>query len=200
VTGAAELTDIMHAAPPAPTRARRLASMAAGGLGRLLLLAAFTVLAATYLPTLLFGYHRYVLVGHSMEPTIHRGSLVFDDVVPVAALHRGDVVTYVPPGATKPLSHRIIFVGMRQGVRMFRTKGDNNPVADPATFHFNEATQARVKFAIPYLGWIFIALTTASLRVWLIAVPAGLLALWGVLSIWREGGELLREQSATEAT
>lgn len=174
--------------------------MAAGGLGRLLLLAAFAVLAATFLPTLLFGYHRYVLVGHSMEPNIHRGSLVFDEVVPVAALRRGDVVTYVPPGATKPLSHRIIFTGTRQGQRMFRTKGDNNAVADPATFHFNQPTQARVKLAIPYLGWIFIALTTAGLRVWLIAGPAGLLALWGVLSIWREGGELLREQSTTEVT
>ena len=62
--------------------ARRLASMAAGGLGRLVLLAGVLVLCATFLPSLLFGYQRYVLVGHSMEPTIHKGSLVFDEIVP----------------------------------------------------------------------------------------------------------------------
>ena len=77
--------------------ARRLASKAAGGLGRLVLLAGVLVLAATFLPSLL-GYQRYVLVGHSMEPTIHRGSLVFDEIVPAEALRRGDVITYIPPG------------------------------------------------------------------------------------------------------
>ncbi len=76
--------------------ARRLASKAAGGLGRLVLLAGVLVLAATFLPSLL-GYQRYVLVGHSMEPTIHKGSLVFDEIVPAEALRRGDVITYIPP-------------------------------------------------------------------------------------------------------
>ena len=84
--------------------------------------------------------------------------------------------------------------------RRFRTKGDNNAVADPSTFSFNEPTQARVKFSIPYLGWIFIALTTPGLRIWLIAVPAALLALWAAFAVWREGGDLLREQSAAEAS
>ena len=68
--------------------ARRLASMAAGGLGRLVLLAGVLALCATFLPSLLFGYQRYVLVGHSMEPTIHKGSLVFDEIVPVARCAR----------------------------------------------------------------------------------------------------------------
>ena len=56
------------------------------------------------------GFQRYVLVGGSMEPTIHRGSLVFDRVAPVGDLHVGDVITYVPPGMTHPLSHRIVHV------------------------------------------------------------------------------------------
>ena len=186
----------MHAALAAPTRARRAAHLAAGGLGRLLLLAAILVLAATYAPTLLFGYHRYVLVGHSMEPHIHRGSLVFDEVVPVNDLRVGDVVTYVPPGLTKPLSHRIISRRAIHGTLVFRTKGDNNPVADPARFTFNEPTQARVRFAIPYAGWVYIALADHALRIWLAVVPALLLALWAALRVWRHGGELLREQQA----
>ena len=187
----------MHAAAShAPSRARRLASMAAGGLGRFLLLAAILVLAATYVPTLMFGLHRYVLVGHSMEPTIHRGSLVFDEVVPVRTLRKGDVVTYVPAGMSRPLSHRIISRRVVGGKLVFRTKGDNNPIADPNRFTFNEPTQARVKFAIPYLGFLYILLADPGARLWLAVLPGILLALWAAAGVWRQGGALLREQQA----
>jgi signal peptidase I len=189
----------MHAAPATPPRARRLAATAAGGLGRLLLVAAILVLFATYVPTLALGLHRYVLVGHSMEPNIHRGSLVFDEVVPVAALHRGDVVTYVPAGLSTPLSHRIIFRKRVQGQLVFQTKGDNNPVADPGRFTFNEPTQARVSFAIPYLGWVYIALADHTARLWLAVIPGILLALWAAVAVWRQGGALLREQQQAGA-
>ena len=88
---------------PAPLR---LICAIAGGAGRLVLLLAVLALAATFLPTLA-GYERYVLEGGSMEPTIHRGSLVFDEVVPVAELRRGDVITFVPAGGRRPVTHRI---------------------------------------------------------------------------------------------
>ena len=74
------------------TRARRLAQVAGRGLMSVLLLLTVAAVAVTFLPGLL-GYQRYVLVGSSMEPTIHRGSLVFDEIVPVAQLRKGDVIT-----------------------------------------------------------------------------------------------------------
>jgi signal peptidase I len=159
------------------------------------MIAAILVLAATYAPSL-FGYHRYVLVGHSMEPTIHRGSLVFDEVVPVARLHKGDVVTYVPAGLSHPLSHRIIYRRAVRGKLVFRTKGDNNAIADPGYFSFDQPTQARVHFAIPYVGWVYIALADHTARLWLAVLPAILLALWGAASVWRQGGALLEERQA----
>jgi len=171
--------------------ARRLASKAAGGLGRLVLLAGVLVLAATFLPSLL-GYQRYVLVGHSMEPTIHKGSLVFDEIVPAEALRRGDVVTYIPPVTKEPVTHRIISISRGpHGERVYRTKGDNNKAADMRPFTLNEARQARVAFAIPYLGWVFILLAMQEARILLIALPGVLLALWALYGVWRQGGELL---------
>ena len=171
---------------------RRLASKAAGGLGRLVLLAGVLALCATFLPSLLFGYQRYVLVGHSMEPTIHRGSLVFDEIVPAEALRRGDVITYIPPTDKEPVTHRILSVGRGpHGERVFRTKGDNNASADLRPFTLNEPRQARVAFAIPYIGWIFILLAMQEARIFLIALPGVLLALWALYGVWRQGGELL---------
>jgi signal peptidase I len=181
-----------------PNRALRLASLAAGGLGRVVLVAVVAVLAAGFAPTLL-GLHRYVLTGVSMEPSIHRGSLIFDETVPAAELHVGDVITYVPPGADHQLSHRIVSIAVRGGERRYRTKGDNNAVADPATFTLPHATQARVRFSIPYAGWPFIAMSRPGLRVWLVAVPAFVLAFWTIAAVWREGGAILRDQAATEA-
>jgi signal peptidase I len=186
-----------------PSRARRLAVNAAGGLGRLVLLLAFVVVAATFLPTLL-GYERYVLVGHSMEPTIHKGSLVFDDVVPVGDLRPGDVITYVPPTSAEPVTHRILAIepGPR-GERVFRTKGDNNEKADLRPFTLREPEQARVAFAIPGLGWLFIALADPYVRMLLLALPALLLALWAAAGVWRQGGELVaaeRARAGTEAS
>jgi signal peptidase I len=178
--------------------ARRLASMAAGGLGRLVLLAGVLVLAATFVPSVL-GYERYVLVGHSMEPTIHKGSLVFDEIVPAEALRRGDVITYIPPTSNEPVTHRIIEIGRGpKGERVFRTKGDNNPAADMRPFTLDEARQARVAFAIPYLGWIFILLAMQEARILLIALPGLLLALWALYGVWRQGGELLAAERETE--
>jgi signal peptidase len=171
-------------------------ALVAGGLARVVLLAVVVLLGAAFAPALL-GYHRYVLTGASMEPALHRGSLIFDEEVPVAALRVGDVVTYTPPGQLRPLSHRIVAIAARAGERRFRTKGDNNPVADPATFTLPHPTQARVRFSIPYLGWVFIALDRRGLRVWLVAVPAFLLAFWGLAGVWREGGAILRERAET---
>ena len=84
--------------PTVRSRARRLAKVAGRGLVALLLLLTFAAIAVTFVPGLL-GYQRYVLVGGSMEPTIHRGSLVFDELVRVRELRAGDVITYTPPGA-----------------------------------------------------------------------------------------------------
>jgi signal peptidase I len=175
--------------------ARRLASKAAGGLGRLVLLGAVAALAATFLPSLLLGYQRYVLVGHSMEPTIHKGSLVFDEIVPVEALRKGDVITYIPPITKEPVSHRILSIERGpKGERVFRTKGDNNPSPDMRRFTLREPTQARVKFAIPYLGWLFVLLAMQEARIFLLALPALLLALWALAGVWRQGGELLAQE------
>ena len=58
-------------------------------------------------------------------------------------------------------------------------------------FTLNEGHQARVAFAIPYLGWIFILLSMQEARIFLIALPGVLLALWALYGVWRQGGELL---------
>ena len=139
---------------PSPASARRAVLATAGGLGRALLGLVCLVLIATLIPPLL-GYQRYVVVGGSMEPAIHRGSVIFDEIVPVEDLRPGDVITYVPPGPRPPSTHRIISRELdAQGSWLFRTKGDANADPDAQPFVLERPVQARVKLAIPYVGYL----------------------------------------------
>ena len=178
------------------TRARALATLAGRGLVALLLLMTLAALAVTFLPGVL-GYERYVLVGGSMEPTIHKGSLVFDEVVPVGDLRSGDVITYLPPGHSKAVTHRIISVKRgEKGGPVFRTQGDANAAPDLRPFQLDQATQARYSFAVPYLGWVFIALGSPQARLLLLALPALAIVLFMLGRLWREGGRLVAEREA----
>lgn len=123
-----------------------------------------------------FGLQRYVITGTSMSGTVELGSVVFAEVVPVSDLRVGDVITYMPPpesGIDHLVTHRIVSI---KG-DVFRTKGDAVPQVDPWTFQLADTSQARVKYDVPYLGYAFIALQDRSLRMLLIGLPAGLIAL-----------------------
>jgi signal peptidase len=177
-----------------PSCARRAALVAAGGLGRVLLGIACLVLIATLVPGL-FGFQRYVLVGGSMEPTIHRGSLVFDRVVPTAQLRTGDVITYVQPGSSNPVTHRIIGEERdARGARVFRTKGDANDEPDLRPFTLERPAQARFAFSIPYAGFLFMFLASQQARLFLLVLPAIALALLMLARLWRDAGRILERQ------
>jgi signal peptidase len=138
-------------------------------------------LAALMLLPGLFGYQRYVITSGSMTGTYDRGSVVFDQVVPVSDLQVGDVITYTPPPGSGPsgrITHRIVWIGSDQfGGRALRTKGDANEAVDPWTFTLHGATQARVSFHVPYVGYALSALAIRNVRMVLIGLPALLIAL-----------------------
>ena len=96
------------------------------------------------------------------------------------------------------MTHRIISAQRQKtGSPIFRTQGDANAAADMRPFKLDQATQARYRFSVPYLGWAFIALGTAQARFLLLALPALLIALAMLGRLWREGGRLVAERGAT---
>jgi signal peptidase len=164
------------------------------------LLAGVVVAMLVLLPSL-FGWQRYAIVSGSMTGTYDRGSLVLDEVVPVSDLRVGDAITYLPPRGSGPdhlITHRIAWIGRdKTGARVYRTKGDANPVADPWTFTLGQPTQARVRAGVPYVGYALMALTRRDLRLWLVALPALLIALVSLASLWRSLGEAARAAEST---
>jgi len=160
--------------------------------------------AVTVIPAAL-GLQHYVIVGGSMSGTIDRGSVVFDEEVPVGALRVGDVITYTPPAksdSTPFVTHRIVSIKpARGGARLFRTKGDANAAPDPWHFTLDQPTQAKVVGHVPYVGYALAALEIRWVRMALIGIPALLIAISTIVGLVREArDEELREYEAETAS
>ena len=111
-----------------------------------LLLVAGLLLGALMVLPALFGIQRYVIVSGSMTGTYDRGSVVFDQVVPVASLKVGDVITYRPPAGAGPTTWSR--TASRRSPRIQRRtrvphEGRREQVADPWTFTLSGPNQAQ---------------------------------------------------------
>jgi len=131
-------------------------------------------LAALMLVPAALGYERYVIGGGSMGGAVPRGSIAYEERVPVGALRVGDVITYTPPGRGERVTHRI--VSIRPG-GVLRTKGDANRAPDPWTFTLPAREQAVLRFHVPIAGYAFAALGVRWLRMLAIGLPALIVAI-----------------------
>jgi len=148
------------------------------------------VVAAIVIPGLL-GLQRYVITGGSMTGTIPKGAVIYSRITPVAQLKVGDIITFDPPGMSGAVTHRIVAIeDGPDGRPAFRTKGDFNETDDPWNpVTLNEPQQARYAFQVPALGYVLAALSMRTVRIALIGLPAVLIALSLLWSLWREAGE-----------
>ncbi|MEZ0290203.1 MAG: signal peptidase I [Sulfolobales archaeon] len=82
--------------------------------------------------TRIVGIHVIAVVeGHSMEPTLNTGDVVF--IIPVSSprdITAGDVIVFKRLSGELVI-HRVIGVRVVDGVYYYITKGDNNPLPDP---------------------------------------------------------------------
>ena len=92
-------------------RPRRSAASRAGSWLVNIVMIVATVAGVGYLAPSLFGFERYVITGGSMSGTFEKGSIAFEQRVPVEDVKVGDVITYLPPadsGTNHLVTHRVI--------------------------------------------------------------------------------------------
>jgi signal peptidase len=155
-------------------------------------LCSLALAAAIVLPGFL-GLERYVIVGDSMTGSIPKGSIVYARVVPVEQLKAGDVITFVPPGMSAPVTHRIASITQgADGLPVFLTKGDHNEVPDPWRTTFVQPAAARYAFHVPILGYALAAFAVREVRILLIALPALLISISLLWSVWCSAADSVR--------
>jgi signal peptidase I len=174
-----------------------------GGFLNLAAVLGIAAAAAVLVPGLL-GIERYVITGTSMSGTFERGSLAFEEQVPVDQLQVSDVITYMPPpdsGISHLVTHRIVSIEASAEGPIYRTKGDANSSQDPWEFRLDEPTQPRVVTTVPYAGYVFIALADKNQRMLMIGIPAGAVAAFFLVDLIRglrpnaAGGDPLLQES-----
>ena len=173
---------------------RRLARPAAI-LGNVALTAGIAFGVMLLLP-LALGMHHYVILTGSMTGTYDRGSIVFDRAVPTDQLRVGDAITYSPPPGMSQhsrVTHRIFRIRRDgDGLRIFKTKGDANTVADAWWFRLPLPAQDKVVFHLPYAGFVLEVLSMRQYRLVLIGIPALLVVLSVLRQLWRDSNEHAR--------
>ena len=179
-------------------RPRRSAASRAGSWMVNIVMVLATVAGVGYLAPSLFGFERYVITGGSMSGTFEKGSIAFEQRVPVGDVAIGDVITYLPPadsGTNHLVTHRVISdTILPNGQRQLQTQGDANPDPDPWKFTLTGDTQPVVRATVPHAGWVFVALADREIRMIAIGVPAALIALFSLVELGRGIGGARREK------
>ena len=160
-------------------------------LGTVLSLAAFTVLFAiclTFVGLRVLGLGTFIVTGGSMEPSIHKGSLVLVQPVSPSEVQVGDVITFQQYDQTT--THRVITIAQTAKGLSFKTKGDANTAADPEDKAFPVSVGV-VRVAVPAVGY-----AVASLQ----AYWRLLLTLIAALIFFSCAGALVFRKETTTAT
>lgn len=114
----------------------------------------FTVLfllSVAFVAMRILGLGTFVVTGGSMEPAIHKGSLIIVEPVLPTEVAVGDVITFNKYDQTT--SHRVVAITPTQAGPVFTTKGDANAAADPEPTLF-PGRVGIVRAAIPLAGYV----------------------------------------------
>ncbi|MHB1340878.1 MAG: signal peptidase I [Coriobacteriia bacterium] len=137
-------------------------------------------------PSFVGGYAPIVVLGGSMEPTYHVGSILFVEDVDPAGIAVGDIITFdtpvrdgEPPSLT---THRVTAVDLANGSRAFRTQGDANNTEDSWVVPAGTVV-GRGSFSIRYLGYVSSFTRSKTGFVSLVVLPAALIVLLELSSI-----------------
>lgn len=133
----------------------------------------------------------------SMEPTIRTGSLVI--VKPSDTYAIGDIVTFgADTKAQIPTTHRIIQDQVADGKIYYTTKGDANEEQDQNKIP-KDLVIGKVMLAIPYAGFIIDFARTPLGFVLLIGIPAGIVIIDELMTIWGEAMAIRRRKSLSKS-
>jgi len=134
------------------------------------------------------GYRTFVVQSGSMEPAVKTGSVVI--ISPQETYQIGDVITFQndlnvdlkKSGATT--THRITEIKDDEGRETYVTKGDANDTADRKNVA-NSWVLGKMRFTIPYLGFL-VAFTQTQLGFVLLVVIPGTLIIYSELQLIRK--------------
>jgi len=128
---------------------------------------------------------RPILSG-SMRPGFAIGGVAITQTIPTSQLKVGDVAVFHPPFLNSvTYIHRIISIKKVNKQYIIRTKGDDNPVADPWLLKITSKHSYVTRFTLPFIGYMAVWVHSNHGKKVLLTI-VGILAIIFVASILLE--------------
>ena len=135
------------------------------------------------------GWRIDVVLSGSMEPTVQTGSLVIVRPIGPEDIRTGDIVMYLSPDKTSLITHRVVKIEYKPGLR-FVTKGDANNNSDINPIQPDQIVGI-VTFTIPFFGYLTQFIRTPLGLILFFLAPAAILIGSEVLHLWNERDDRL---------
>ena len=138
-------------------------------------------------------FNAYVVLSGSMLPTIKVKDIVVTKKIAEERLEVGDIITFISPDTRFggiSVTHRIIdkIYDESQGIYIYRTKGDNNNVADSVPVP-NTNILGKVILKIPKLGYIQDILSSKAGLIILVLLPCLAILSYDIMKIFKKMGQ-----------
>lgn len=138
------------------------------------------ILVITIIAVLAFGIKLYGVQTGSMEPTCTIGTLIVVQPVDFQDIHEQDIITFTVAENTI-VTHRVIRIDREK--QLLETKGDNNTVADSSPVSYGNVV-GKVRFQIPYAGYVILVTNTRFGRIMLGIIMFGLVGAYILKKIY----------------
>ena len=138
------------------------------------------ILVITIIAVLAFGIKLYGVQTGSMEPTCTIGTLIVVQPVDFQDIHEQDIITFTVAEKTI-VTHRVIRIDREK--QLLETKGDNNTVADSSPVSYGNVV-GKVRFQIPYAGYVILVTNTRFGRIMLGIIMFGLVGAYILKKIY----------------
>lgn len=129
------------------------------------------------------GWQIRPILSGSMRPGFPIGGVAITQTIPTPQLKVGEVAVFHPPFLKNTTYiHRIISISKTNNQYIIRTKGDDNPTADPWLLRITSKNAYVTRFTLPFIGYIAVWVHSYSGRKTMLTI-AGVLAIIFVTSI-----------------
>lgn len=138
-------------------------------------------------------FNAYVVLSGSMLPEIAVKDIVVTKKVPAEELEIGDIITFISPDTRYggiSITHRILDKKYDEslGSYTYRTKGDNNNVADTALVP-NTNILGKVILKVPKLGYIQDLLSSKGGLIIIVLIPCLVILSYDIMKIFKNIGK-----------
>lgn len=138
-------------------------------------------------------FNAYVVLSGSMLPEIEVKDIVVTKKIPESELEIGDIITFISPDPRFggiSITHRIIdeYYDESLGANTYRTKGDNNNVADSALVS-NKNILGKVILKIPKLGYLQDILSSKGGLIIVVLIPCLAILSYDIMKLLKKAGQ-----------